>query len=176
MNIQEKLNQSVQELKQNNIDEPSLKAKIIIAHTLKIKKEQLLIQDKRKLMQDELQQIDENITKLIQGKPIQYITNLQEFMGLKFYVNEDVLIPQPDTEILVEEAIEIIKKNKSNNVGVVPNCDPCKTTNQSTSNNIKILDLCTGSGAIAISIAKSMSNVIGVDCPRPPANNRNRHI
>lgn len=65
--------------------------------------------------------------------PIQYITNKQEFMKLNFYVDKNVLIPQPDTEILVEKAIEIC-----NNHG----------------NDIKILDLCTGSGAIGISIAK----------------------
>ena len=127
MDVQEKLNQTVQELKQNNIEQPNLKAKIIIAHTLKIEKEQLLIQNKRKLTQEELEQINEKKDKLIQGNPIQYITNSQEFMGLKFYVNEDVLIPQPDTEILVEEAIKIIKKNKSDNVGVVAYGDPSKT-------------------------------------------------
>lgn len=145
MNIQEKLKQTVQKLKQNNIDEPNLKAKIIIAHILQIKKEQLLIQNKQELTQNEITQIDESITKLIQGTPIQYITNSQEFMGLNFYVNEDVLIPQPDTEILIEETIKIIKQHKS------------------MSNNIKILDLCTGSGAIAISIAKSMSNITATD-------------
>ena len=64
-------------------------------------------------------------------------------MGLNFYVNENVLIPQPDTEILVEETIEKIKNLMSN--------------------NIKILDLCTGSGAIAISIAKLMSNITATD-------------
>ena len=79
MNIQEKLNQIVQELKQNNIEQPSLKAKIIIAHTLKIKKEQLLIQNKQELTQNELKQINEKKTKLIQGKPIQYI-----IYGIKF--------------------------------------------------------------------------------------------
>lgn len=167
MNIQEKLNQIVQELKQNNIEEPNLKAKIIIAHTLKIKKEQLLIQNKRKLTEEELKQINENNTKLIQGKPIQYITNSQEFMGLNFYVNEDVLIPQPDTEILVEETIKLIKKYKLNNVGVDHLDDPSKTTYQSMSNNIKILDLCTGSGCIAISIAKLMSNIVGNDAISP---------
>ncbi len=177
MNIQEKINQTVQELKQNNINESNLKAKIIIAHILQIKKEQLLIQNKQELTQNEINKINENITKLIQGKPIQYITNSQEFMGIKFYVNEDVLIPQPDTEILIEETIKKLEKHKSNNVWVeLVSTRKNKHINQLMSNNIKILDLCTGSGAIAISIAKSMSNVIGVDCPRPPANNRNRHI
>ena len=48
----------------------------------------------------------EKLQELIQGKPLQYITHLQEFMGLSFYVDENVLIPQPDTEILVEQALE----------------------------------------------------------------------
>ena len=57
-------------------------------------------------------------------------------MGLNFYVNENVLIPQPDTEILVEEVLQLLKQNVSK----------------------KILDICTGSGAIAISIAKMQEN------------------
>jgi len=68
--------------------------------------------------------------------PIQYITNNQEFMKLNFYVDKNVLIPQPDTEILVEEVIEISKKINSK----------------------KILDLCTGSGAIGVSLAKYLPN------------------
>ena len=71
------------------------------------------------------------LDQIVKGVPIQYIIKEQEFMKLDFYVDENVLIPQPDTEILVEE---VIKKymNKS--------CE--------------ILDLCTGSGAIAVSLAK----------------------
>lgn len=71
------------------------------------------------------------IDKIINGKPIQYITNEQEFMKLKFYVDENVLIPQPDTEIIVEKIIDEFKDKE-----------------------VKIFDLCTGSGAIAISLAK----------------------
>ena len=72
------------------------------------------------------------IKKLKQGETLQYITHEQYFYGQKFYVDENVLIPQPDTEILVNEALKII-----NNID---------------KNEIKVLDLCTGSGAIAISI------------------------
>ena len=78
---------------------------------------------------------DVGILKL--GTPIQYITNKQEFMGLNFYVDKNVLIPQPDTEILVEEVINIFN-NK--------NCE------------YEILDLCTGSGAIGVSLAKYIQN------------------
>ena len=82
------------------------------------------------------------IDKIINGKPIQYITNEQEFMKLKFYVDENVLIPQPDTEILAEKIIDEYSDKEA-----------------------KIWDLCTGSGAIAISLAKYIkkSNIIATD-------------
>ena len=78
-----------------------------------------------------------NLVKKIQeGYPLQYITHNQNFMGINFYVNENVLIPQPDTEILAIKALEIIKQN--------------------IHENYRILDLCTGSGAIAVSIAHKL--------------------
>lgn len=97
----------------------------------------------KKLVLGKEQQYSCCITQIIQGKPLQYITNQQEFMKLNFYVDENVLVPRPDTEILVEEVIEIVKKQKKE----------------------QILDLCTGSGAIGISIAKyvASSNVVLAD-------------
>ncbi len=77
------------------------------------------------------------IQELKKGIPLQYITQNQEFMGYDFFVNKNVLIPQPDTEILVEEIIKICKNREK---------------------QYKILDLCTGSGAIGISIAKKILN------------------
>ena len=74
------------------------------------------------------------VDQVANGYPVQYITNSQEFMGQKFSVNENVLIPQPDTEISVETCLNNIKA--------------------SGKDNVKILDLCTGSGAIAISLKK----------------------
>lgn len=78
-----------------------------------------------------------NIQNFLEGIPIQYINNKAYFMGLEFYVDENVLIPRCDTEILVEEIIKIIKKDSL----------------------LKILDLCTGSGAIAISLKKYLNNI-----------------
>ena len=80
-------------------------------------------------------------------KPLQHITGVQEFYGLEFNVNENVLIPRQDTEILVEEAIKIINKLD------------CKDT------GYHILDMCTGSGCIAITLAKNCKNTVvtGVD-------------
>lgn len=72
----------------------------------------------------------------INGRPIAYIVEKREFMGLDFFVKEGVLIPRPDTETLVEEIIEICKDGK----------------------NVSILDIGTGSGAITVSLAKYIEN------------------
>ena len=97
--------------------------------------------------EDELDEIHEK--KILEGIeqlrnyiPIQYITNNQEFMKLNFFVNQNVLIPRSDTEILVEEVINTYKNE-----------------------HVKILDMCTGSGCIAISLKKYMQNseVYGID-------------
>jgi release factor glutamine methyltransferase len=71
-----------------------------------------------------------------EGMPLEHITHQREFMKLNFFVNENVLIPRQDTEVLVEEVIQIAKKINAK----------------------KILDLCTGSGAIAISLAKYLND------------------
>lgn len=135
LTIKEALNYSIDKLKQENVEEPFSKTKIVIANTLNVNKEYLIINENEILNNEQIDRIKSSIDKLIQGIPLQYITNLQEFMGLDFYVDENVLIPQPDTEILVEEAICILKNIEKP----------------------KILDLCTGSGAIAISIAKNIN-------------------
>lgn len=93
------------------------------------------------------------------GYPVQYITGKQEFMGMTFKVNENVLIPQPDTEVVVEKAIETINiyDFENDNDKDVHIFNSIVDSDQKV---IKILDLCTGSGAIAISIAKKFENNI----------------
>lgn len=141
MNIKQVLENAIRILKKNNIDEPILKAKILLANILEQSKEYLIIHDTEELDENLVKEYNHGIGALCRGIPLQYITKKQEFMGLKFYVDENVLIPQPDTEILVEEVINI-----------------CRNTIYSNKHQIKILDLCTGSGAIGISIAKNIEN------------------
>lgn len=137
MSINQELINAIKILKENNIEEASLKARMILANILKKPKEYLLIHETEELSLNDINKYKKDIKRLASNVPIQYIINKQEFMGLNFYVDENVLIPQPDTEILVEEVINICR-------------EPEKT--------IKILDLCTGSGAIGISIAKNIKN------------------
>lgn len=138
MQVKEILKSSIKLLNQNNIENASLKARIILADVLGITKEQLVVKDLMELDNTDAEKYTVLIKKLVQGKPLQYITNHQEFMKLDFYVDENVLIPRADTEILVEKVINICNKNSN------------KT--------YKVLDLCAGSGAIGISIAKYVDN------------------
>lgn len=123
-------------LKNEDIDGPKNKARSILQYTLKMSREHLIIYDNKEVTPEQRDEFTKNLKRLISGEPLQYITGVQEFMKLNFIVTKDVLIPQPDTEILVEEVINIAKSLE----------------------NPTILDLCTGSGAIAISIAKNVPN------------------
>lgn len=136
MTIREALNQAVIMLKNENIDSPKVKARMILEVTLKKSREYIMIYDKTEITPSQREKYVKNIKKLILGEPLQYITGKQEFMKLNFLVTKNVLIPRPDTEILVEEAIALAKNIQ----------------------NPVILDLCTGSGAIAVSIAKYVKN------------------
>ena len=140
MILKEILKESILKLNENNIGEPNFISRRIISDILKIPKEYFFNKENEEISKDNIEKIRRNIEKIIEGIPIQYITNKQEFMGLEFYVDENVLVPRADTEILVEEVIKIVKENFVEK------------------EKIEILDLCTGSGAIGISIAKYVEN------------------
>jgi len=84
-----------------------------------------------------------------QRVPLQYLMGECEFMGYDFYVDERVLIPRQDTECLVELAVEDIRNRKTQN-----RCESNNTADQKNEQKVKVLDLCTGSGCIGISVAK----------------------
>lgn len=141
MIIKEALKKSIELLEKNNIEESILKAKMILSTLLSKPKEYLLINENQELDKSIEETFFANIHKLCNNIPLQYVTNSQEFYGLKFYVDENVLIPRSDTEILVETVIKYVKNLENKN------------------GNLKILDMCTGSGIIAIILAKYCENV-----------------
>ncbi len=136
MLIKEAMRKGMILLKTNNIQEPNLKSRLLMQYIINKPRQYMFIHDNEELTNKQEKAYLENIEKMIKGVPLQHITHSQEFMKMNFYVNENVLIPRPDTEILVEEVINIDKKTNAK----------------------KILDLCTGSGAIAISLAKYIEN------------------
>ena len=105
MTIKELLNQAVIMLKNENIDAPKNKARMLLQATLKKSREYLMIYDNKEVENIDRDRYIKNVKRLILGEPLQYITGIQEFMKLNFLVTKDVLIPRPDTEILVEEVL-----------------------------------------------------------------------
>ena len=143
MIIQDLLREGCKELEKNRTDDAKCIARVLLAFLLNEDTSYILIHNDQELTDDFVHKYFAYIEKLKNGMPLQYITNKQCFMDIDFYVDENVLIPRPDTEILVEEVISIADKSK----------------------NIKILDMCTGSGAIAVSLARYLpnANVFAVD-------------
>ena len=119
-------------------EEPYRLSKILLKNILNVDSSYLLINSEKEINKETENKYKKGIEDLKSGKPLQYITNKQEFMGFEFYVDENVLIPQPDTEILVEEVLKKIEK---------------------LNGKTNVLDICTGSGAIGVSIAKNATNV-----------------
>lgn len=146
MDIQKLRNFGRKKLIENNVEDSNFKSEILLQYILNMDKTELIINSKKEVQHDLEQRYISYLDKIIEGKPIQYITHKQEFMGLYFYVDENVLIPQPDTEILVEKTIRIVTAN-----------------NKLLSQNIKILDLCTGSGAIAVSLENYLQNKCNIE-------------
>lgn len=134
MKIKEVIEEEKNALSKNNIEDNVIITRELLAFVLGVTKQYLVIHLEDELNAEDYIKFKENINEIINGKPLQYITNNQEFMGLNFFVNENVLIPQPDTEIIVEETLKKCKELLQKNA------------------QIKILDLCTGSGTIAVSL------------------------
>ena len=129
------LTQGKQRLRDHSPSEsPYLDALLLLSHTLKLSKEALLTSLEKPIWEVDALSFGKLLRLREKGLPIAYITRRKEFYGLEFFVDERVLIPRPDTEILVETALEIGR-----------DLSP-----------LAILDLCTGSGCIGISLKHSL--------------------
>ena len=115
-------------------------ARMIMSYATGLGTAELITRSKELMRDDDFDEFQKRIYMRIEGVPLQYIVGMQEFMGLPFRVNRSVLIPRLDTEILVENVIETIKRMDRRNP--------------------EVLDLCTGSGAIGISIAAKVPDAI----------------
>jgi release factor glutamine methyltransferase len=123
-------------LAQKGIPNPRLDAELLMAHALKLDRLKVYLQFDRPLDPQELTVIREFLKRRSRHEPIQYITGEREFFGISFKVGPGVLIPRPETELLVEKALEHLKGLPED--------------------KRIVLDLGTGSGCIALSIAKNI--------------------
>lgn len=132
MTIREIFNTYMEELSHIS-DTPKLDIEILLSKALgDVDRLYIHLNLHKELTKEQLDIFNKMIQDRLKGRPIAYIVNNREFMGLDFYVEEGVLIPRPDTEPLVEEVIELVKGKE----------------------NLKIVDIGTGSGAITVSLAK----------------------
>ncbi|MBO4533449.1 MAG: peptide chain release factor N(5)-glutamine methyltransferase [Treponema sp.] len=132
---------------------PDLDVQVLLQHAMHYDKTQLLLFADNHIPDDKLEWLYNAIAKRHSGFPVAYITGHKEFYGYDFYVTPQVLIPKPDTEILVERALEIILE---------------KMEDSSNSEPLTICDMCTGSGCIGISVLKTLYAVDKIPVEKLP--------
>ncbi|QQO10662.1 peptide chain release factor N(5)-glutamine methyltransferase [Breznakiella homolactica] len=139
----EALSQGTALLAAAGIGTPRLDASLILADILGIDRSYLLVHDGMELPEENQTIFDEHIQRRIAGENVAYITGHKEFWGLDFFITPDVLVPRPDTEILVEAAIAEIRKMPA----------------ASRTGPLRVLDLCTGSGAVAVAVKHEIPDI-----------------
>lgn len=122
--------------KEKGIESPRLDAEVLLGHVLEKERIYLYVHFDEPLQPQELAEYREAIKQRIRRVPVAYIIGQREFMGLTFHVTEDTLVPRPDTEILVQAAIERLKK-----LGGADEARP-----------VRFADIGTGTGAICLSV------------------------
>ena len=155
LSVKEILNIGQRRLQDAGVSDADLDCKLLYCFMRNITRTQLILMYQNvledRLCDEYFRLIDERAS----GKPLQYITGIQEFMGLEFDVNESVLIPRQDTETMVEDVISVIKDGALRG----------ESLEGTGRREWDILDLCTGSGAIGISLAKLLTGVkVNVTC------------
>ncbi len=139
MNIENILHEGINTLQGNKISNPQLDSEILLSNSIKRDKKHIILNPKEILNSDQLLKFKSLIERRKKGEPIAYLINKKEFWKDEFFVNKDVLIPRPDSELIIEQVLKIY----SNDV------------------QLQVLDIGTGSGCILLSILKERSNFYG---------------
>ena len=143
MKLQQILAKASYQLKLKNIKSYKIDSELLLAKTLDVSREEVLLNLDKKINQSNLKKYNFYINLRNEYKPISYITNYKFFWKYKFFVNQDVLIPRPETELIIERILKILPKNSKKN----------------------LLEIGTGSGCIAISLIKERPNcrIVAID-------------
>ena len=139
MNIENILNEGINILQKNKIANPQLDSEILLSNSIKRDKKHIILNPKEILNSEQLGKFKSLIERRKKGEPIAYIINKKEFWKDEFFVNKDVLIPRPDSELIIEQVLKIYSKDMQ----------------------LQVLDIGTGSGCILLSILKERSNFYG---------------
>ena len=139
MNIENVLIEGINALQISRVSNPQLDSEILLSNSINKDKKHIILNPKEILNTDQLTNFKNLIERRKKGEPIAYLINKKEFWNNEFFVNKDVLIPRPDTELIIEEVLKIYSKNTQ----------------------LQVLDIGTGSGCILLSILKERSNFYG---------------
>ena len=139
MNIENILNEGINILQKNKIANPQLDSEILLSNSIKRDKKHIILNPKEILNSEQLRKFKSLIERRKKGEPIAYLINKKEFWKDEFFVNKDVLIPRPDSELIIEQVLKIYSKDVQ----------------------LQVLDIGTGSGCILLSILKERSNFYG---------------
>ncbi|MBY0453123.1 MAG: peptide chain release factor N(5)-glutamine methyltransferase [Bdellovibrionaceae bacterium] len=149
MKLKEVFEKSVQFFKDKKIDTARLDAEILLSHVLKLDRLQIYLKYEQPLSESEITLCREVVRRRSQGEPVAYITGEKGFYGEIFAVGTGVLIPRPETEQIVEEALLFIQQKEITNA--------------------RVLDLGAGTGCIGLSILKQSPTATLVSVERSPA-------
>ena len=139
MNIENILKEGIGILQKNKISNPQLDSEVLLSNSIKRDKKHIILNPKEVLNSEQLRKFKNLIERRKKGEPIAYLINKKEFWKDEFFVNKDVLIPRPDSELIIEQVLKIYSKD----------------------DQLQILDIGTGSGCILLSILKERSNFYG---------------
>ena len=139
MNIENALNKGLKILNTFNIKTSNLDSQILLATTINKNREYVILNSKKILSKKNIENYSNLIERRKKGEPIAYLTKKKEFWKETFYVNKNVLIPRPDTEIIIEQILKLF---------------PLKS-------KLQMLDIGTGSGCILLSVLKERPNFYG---------------
>jgi len=124
-------------LREAKFESPNMEANIILSHSLNLSIEKIFMNQNKKIYKKTVTKILKFLERRLNGEPLSYIVGYKYFFSIKFEIDKSVLIPRPETEILVNKSLKIIKEN----------------------NTKKILDVCCGSGCVGISLIKNIRNI-----------------
>ncbi|MGD0514971.1 MAG: peptide chain release factor N(5)-glutamine methyltransferase, partial [Terriglobales bacterium] len=142
MQLKDALTSAVDRLTAARVGSPRMNAELLLMFTLECDRAYLFAHPERELTVEEQDRFEESLTQRARGVPAQYITGHQEFWGMDFIVSPAVLIPRPETEHVIETVLQLVEKDDGGKA--------------SLPGPIQIVDLGTGSGSIALALAKEL--------------------
>ena len=140
MNIHQTINKAAKILIKNKIKTPYLDSELLLSKVISKDRGYIILNLKETVSKKYLYEFYHLIQRRKKGEPVAYLINYKDFWKQKYFVNNDVLIPRPDTEVLIEQTLQMFGKDK----------------------RLRILDIGTGSGCLVLSILKERKNFLGI--------------